>query len=166
LILSRIALCGSEAQKEKYLPSLAQLNTVACWVSTWILELDDLHPLNSVLLCYTNILLIPLPILDFYKGFDRARQWKRCKWSRNDCNKGGAAFSPSIQLLVSIFLYLCKYSNVSLFWLVYCIRLKEVGKLMDKSVGLETAPLQICWSSLRGIQQLTKSTGKSDYWLS
>jgi acyl-CoA oxidase len=34
LILSRIALCGSEAQKEKYLPSLAQLNTVACWALT------------------------------------------------------------------------------------------------------------------------------------
>ncbi|CAN8254721.1 unnamed protein product [Cochlearia groenlandica] len=29
-----IALCGSEAQKEKYLPSLAKLNTVACWALT------------------------------------------------------------------------------------------------------------------------------------
>ncbi|XP_059668007.1 acyl-coenzyme A oxidase 4, peroxisomal [Cornus florida] len=29
-----IALCGSEAQKQKYLPSLAQLNTVACWALT------------------------------------------------------------------------------------------------------------------------------------
>lgn len=27
-----IALCGSEDQKQKYLPSLSQLNTVACWV--------------------------------------------------------------------------------------------------------------------------------------
>ncbi|GFQ08509.1 acyl-coenzyme a oxidase 4 peroxisomal, partial [Phtheirospermum japonicum] len=26
-----IALCGSEAQKQKYLPSLAELKTVACW---------------------------------------------------------------------------------------------------------------------------------------
>ncbi|KAJ0028724.1 hypothetical protein Pint_34866 [Pistacia integerrima] len=29
-----IALCGSEAQKQKYLPSLAQLNTIACWALT------------------------------------------------------------------------------------------------------------------------------------
>ncbi|XP_041023796.1 acyl-coenzyme A oxidase 4, peroxisomal-like [Juglans microcarpa x Juglans regia] len=29
-----IALCGSEAQKQKYLPSLAQLNAVACWALT------------------------------------------------------------------------------------------------------------------------------------
>ncbi|RXH81834.1 hypothetical protein DVH24_036175 [Malus domestica] len=29
--LSRIALCGSEAQKQKYLPSLAEFKTVACW---------------------------------------------------------------------------------------------------------------------------------------
>ncbi|KAL2902063.1 Acyl-coenzyme A oxidase 4 peroxisomal [Bienertia sinuspersici] len=29
-----IALCGSEEQKQKYLPSLAQLNTVACWALT------------------------------------------------------------------------------------------------------------------------------------
>lgn len=27
-----IALCGSEDQKQKYLPSLAQFKTVACWV--------------------------------------------------------------------------------------------------------------------------------------
>ena len=32
--LSRIALCGSEAQKQKYLPDLAQMKTVTCWVST------------------------------------------------------------------------------------------------------------------------------------
>uniref|UniRef100_A0A2P2JNG8 Uncharacterized protein MANES_08G093200 n=2 Tax=Rhizophora mucronata TaxID=61149 RepID=A0A2P2JNG8_RHIMU len=31
LAMLTIALCGSEAQKQKYLPSLAQLNTVACW---------------------------------------------------------------------------------------------------------------------------------------
>lgn len=37
--LSRIALCGSEEQKQKYLPSLAQLNTIACWVSSWLLIL-------------------------------------------------------------------------------------------------------------------------------
>ncbi|GFP93024.1 acyl-coenzyme a oxidase 4 peroxisomal [Phtheirospermum japonicum] len=29
-----IALCGSEAQKQKYLPSLAELKTVACWALT------------------------------------------------------------------------------------------------------------------------------------
>ncbi|XP_044509217.1 acyl-coenzyme A oxidase 4, peroxisomal isoform X2 [Mangifera indica] len=29
-----IALCGSEAQKQKYLPSLAQLKTIACWALT------------------------------------------------------------------------------------------------------------------------------------
>ncbi|KFK23840.1 hypothetical protein AALP_AAs60678U000100 [Arabis alpina] len=29
-----IALCGSEAQKQQYLPSLAQLKTVACWALT------------------------------------------------------------------------------------------------------------------------------------
>ncbi|TYI65867.1 hypothetical protein E1A91_D09G186700v1 [Gossypium mustelinum] len=32
--LSIIALCGSEEQKQKYLPSLAQLKTVACWALT------------------------------------------------------------------------------------------------------------------------------------
>ncbi|KAB1224368.1 Acyl-coenzyme A oxidase 4, peroxisomal [Morella rubra] len=31
LAMLTIALCGSEAQKQKYLPSLAQLNTIACW---------------------------------------------------------------------------------------------------------------------------------------
>lgn len=40
-------------------------------------------------------------MLDLYKGFDRARQWKRCKWSNNNCQKGVAAFSLLIQLLVS-----------------------------------------------------------------
>ncbi|KAJ6810635.1 acyl-coenzyme A oxidase 4, peroxisomal-like [Iris pallida] len=29
-----IALCGSELQKQKYLPSLAQLTTIACWALT------------------------------------------------------------------------------------------------------------------------------------
>ena len=28
-----VALCGSEAQKQKYLPSLSQFKTVGCWVS-------------------------------------------------------------------------------------------------------------------------------------
>ncbi|XP_068340221.1 acyl-coenzyme A oxidase 4, peroxisomal-like [Pyrus communis] len=31
VFLLRIALCGSEAQKQKYLPSLAKFKTVACW---------------------------------------------------------------------------------------------------------------------------------------
>uniref|UniRef100_A0A452Y369 Acyl-CoA dehydrogenase/oxidase N-terminal domain-containing protein n=1 Tax=Aegilops tauschii subsp. strangulata TaxID=200361 RepID=A0A452Y369_AEGTS len=31
LAMSTIALCGSEAQKQKYLPSLAQFKTVGCW---------------------------------------------------------------------------------------------------------------------------------------
>ncbi|XP_057983160.1 acyl-coenzyme A oxidase 4, peroxisomal-like isoform X2 [Malania oleifera] len=31
LAMLTIALCGSETQKQKYLPSLAELNTVACW---------------------------------------------------------------------------------------------------------------------------------------
>ncbi|KAK7287445.1 hypothetical protein RIF29_00723 [Crotalaria pallida] len=34
LAMLTIALCGSEAQKQKYLPSLAQLTTVACWALT------------------------------------------------------------------------------------------------------------------------------------
>ncbi|EXB99423.1 Acyl-coenzyme A oxidase 4 [Morus notabilis] len=34
LAMLTIALCGSEAQKEKYLPSLSQLKTVACWALT------------------------------------------------------------------------------------------------------------------------------------
>ncbi|KAJ4782394.1 Acyl-CoA dehydrogenase [Rhynchospora pubera] len=34
LAMLTIALCGSEAQKQKYLPSLAKLNTVACWALT------------------------------------------------------------------------------------------------------------------------------------
>lgn len=34
LAMLTIALCGSEAQKQKYLPSLAQLKTVACWALT------------------------------------------------------------------------------------------------------------------------------------
>ncbi|KAF5198170.1 Acyl-coa dehydrogenase, partial [Thalictrum thalictroides] len=34
LAMLTIALCGSEAQKQKYLPSLAQLRTVACWALT------------------------------------------------------------------------------------------------------------------------------------
>jgi acyl-CoA oxidase len=34
LAMSTIALCGSEAQKQKYLPSLAQFKTVGCWALT------------------------------------------------------------------------------------------------------------------------------------
>jgi acyl-CoA oxidase len=34
LAMSTIALCGSEAQKQKYLPSLAQLKTIGCWALT------------------------------------------------------------------------------------------------------------------------------------
>ncbi|PIN19876.1 Acyl-CoA oxidase [Handroanthus impetiginosus] len=34
LAMLTIALCGSEAQKQKYLPSLADLKTVACWALT------------------------------------------------------------------------------------------------------------------------------------
>ncbi|KAJ4704415.1 Acyl-coenzyme A oxidase 4, peroxisomal-like protein [Melia azedarach] len=34
LAMLTIALCGSEAQKQKYLPSLAQLNAVGCWALT------------------------------------------------------------------------------------------------------------------------------------
>ncbi|XP_054793810.1 acyl-coenzyme A oxidase 4, peroxisomal-like isoform X2 [Prosopis cineraria] len=34
LAMLTIALCGSEDQKQKYLPSLAQLRTVACWALT------------------------------------------------------------------------------------------------------------------------------------
>jgi acyl-CoA oxidase len=34
LAMLTIALCGSEAQKQKYLPSLAKLNTIACWALT------------------------------------------------------------------------------------------------------------------------------------
>lgn len=34
LAMLTIALCGSEEQKHKYLPSLAQLKTVACWALT------------------------------------------------------------------------------------------------------------------------------------
>ncbi|KAE8099189.1 hypothetical protein FH972_017192 [Carpinus fangiana] len=34
LAMLTIALCGSEEQKEKYLPSLAQLKTVGCWALT------------------------------------------------------------------------------------------------------------------------------------
>ncbi|KAK6943480.1 Acyl-CoA dehydrogenase/oxidase C-terminal [Dillenia turbinata] len=34
LAMLTIALCGSEAQKQKYLPSLAKLKSVACWALT------------------------------------------------------------------------------------------------------------------------------------
>ncbi|KAL3826121.1 hypothetical protein ACJIZ3_022150 [Penstemon smallii] len=34
LAMLTIALCGSEVQKQKYLPSLAELKTVACWALT------------------------------------------------------------------------------------------------------------------------------------
>ncbi|KAH1242094.1 Acyl-coenzyme A oxidase 4, peroxisomal [Glycine max] len=34
LAMLTIALCGSEAQKQKYLPSLAQMKTIACWALT------------------------------------------------------------------------------------------------------------------------------------
>ncbi|XP_021906266.1 acyl-coenzyme A oxidase 4, peroxisomal isoform X2 [Carica papaya] len=34
LAMLTIALCGSESQKQKYLPSLARFNTVACWALT------------------------------------------------------------------------------------------------------------------------------------
>ncbi|WVZ04948.1 hypothetical protein V8G54_018294, partial [Vigna mungo] len=38
LTMLTIALCGSEAQKRKYLPFLAQMKTIACWALT---EPDD-----------------------------------------------------------------------------------------------------------------------------
>lgn len=34
LAMLTIALCGSEEQKQKYLPSLAQMKTIACWALT------------------------------------------------------------------------------------------------------------------------------------
>lgn len=34
LAMLTIAMCGSESQKQKYLPSLAQLHTIACWALT------------------------------------------------------------------------------------------------------------------------------------
>ncbi|CAM0957585.1 unnamed protein product [Alopecurus aequalis] len=34
LAMSTIALCGSQAQKQKYLPSLAQFKTIGCWALT------------------------------------------------------------------------------------------------------------------------------------
>ncbi|KAF2288514.1 hypothetical protein GH714_008094 [Hevea brasiliensis] len=34
LAMLTIAFCGSEVQKQKYLPSLAQLGTIACWALT------------------------------------------------------------------------------------------------------------------------------------
>ncbi|AQK84199.1 glutaryl-CoA dehydrogenase [Zea mays] len=34
LAMSTIALCGSEAQKQKYLPSLTQFKTIGCWALT------------------------------------------------------------------------------------------------------------------------------------
>lgn len=34
LAMLTIGLCGSEAQKQKYLPSLARLSTIACWALT------------------------------------------------------------------------------------------------------------------------------------
>ncbi|XP_057435250.1 acyl-coenzyme A oxidase 4, peroxisomal isoform X2 [Lotus japonicus] len=34
LAMLTIALCGSEAQKQKYLPSLAELKTISCWALT------------------------------------------------------------------------------------------------------------------------------------
>ncbi|XP_066366144.1 LOW QUALITY PROTEIN: acyl-coenzyme A oxidase 4, peroxisomal-like [Miscanthus floridulus] len=34
LAMSTIALCGSEAQKQKYLPSLAEFKTIGCWALT------------------------------------------------------------------------------------------------------------------------------------
>ncbi|XWS59972.1 hypothetical protein CRYUN_Cryun08bG0168100 [Craigia yunnanensis] len=34
LAMLTVALCGSEEQKQKYLPSLAQLKTIACWALT------------------------------------------------------------------------------------------------------------------------------------
>ncbi|XP_072979879.1 acyl-coenzyme A oxidase 4, peroxisomal-like [Typha angustifolia] len=47
LAMLTIALCGSEAQKEKYLPSLAQLQTVACWALTEPNYGSDASALNT-----------------------------------------------------------------------------------------------------------------------
>ena len=43
----RTALCGSEEQKQKYLPSLAKFSTVACWVSKLLLA----HSHYTCLVC-------------------------------------------------------------------------------------------------------------------
>lgn len=75
--LSRIALCGSEAQKRKYLPSSAQLHTVGCWVS--VKFLFNMFSENQF-----GFLLIEL----YITGFDWAGLWKWCKLLENHCNKG------------------------------------------------------------------------------
>ncbi|KAL2337737.1 hypothetical protein Fmac_012183 [Flemingia macrophylla] len=47
LAMLTIALCGSEAQKQKYLPSLAQLQTIACWALTEPDNGSDASALNT-----------------------------------------------------------------------------------------------------------------------
>ncbi|KDO56681.1 hypothetical protein CISIN_1g013626mg [Citrus sinensis] len=47
LAMLTIALCGSEEQKQKYLPSLAQLNTIACWALTEPAYGSDASALNT-----------------------------------------------------------------------------------------------------------------------
>ncbi|KAL9242596.1 hypothetical protein vseg_016582 [Gypsophila vaccaria] len=48
LAMLTIALCGSEEQKQKYLPSLAQLKTVACWGLTEPDNGSDASGLNTI----------------------------------------------------------------------------------------------------------------------
>ncbi|XP_042946105.1 acyl-coenzyme A oxidase 4, peroxisomal isoform X2 [Carya illinoinensis] len=47
LAMLTIAFCGSEAQKQKYLPSLAQLKTVGCWALTEPDNGSDASALNT-----------------------------------------------------------------------------------------------------------------------
>eukprot|EP00270_Netrium_digitus_P018225 TRINITY_DN688_c0_g1_i2.p1 TRINITY_DN688_c0_g1~~TRINITY_DN688_c0_g1_i2.p1 ORF type:complete len:448 (+),score=100.74 TRINITY_DN688_c0_g1_i2:3-1346(+) len=48
LAMLTIALCGSEVQKQKYLPSLASLDTVACWALTEPDHGSDASALSTV----------------------------------------------------------------------------------------------------------------------
>ena len=62
------AMCGSEDQKKKYLPSLARLDTVSCWVRTsfcsigYSLFISLFFPLETYKMCHVMFFI--------FTGFD------------------------------------------------------------------------------------------------
>lgn len=131
----RIALCGSEAQKQKYLPSLAQLNTIACWVSSSLFG----HCMDpDALLISAPAILESLEMFFYTAGFNWAWLWKWCKFSENNSNKGPIHFLVVADWLLLLILSASEFlisPNIILLLCHWMVRWKEVGYLKAKSVG-------------------------------
>lgn len=149
--LSRTALCGSEAQKQKYLPSLAELSTVACWVRCSVTGVAFTICIY-IFLCLCQGTQIFLSV--WYRlWLSPTMEVMQVPWKQQQQRSRLSTFpSASLFLLMAVY---CSFIFVTIsfcvhskLWLRSCIscyitsscviwiiRWKEVGYLTDKSAG-------------------------------